>query len=170
MHLATYDCAEVGIVCKCSTKQNKAYRSALAMGKWRLQTQEGAHGHTAGKATGPILSGGRAGSKGNVHTGASVSLGVRTLTGITHGAEDVLSDSEDGVSGLVVPASRPSPCGMGLHVLQQLIEGLGDSCGCGSHPSQQLPIFCGCLGGRHTALHSLGYQSSGLHQLFLADR
>lgn len=95
--------------------------------------------------------------------------GCLSLTCVTHGAEYILGDVEDGVSGLVVAPDGLPTQGMLLDVLQQVIQGLGDSRGCHPHLLQELVITGGCLGGLHAALSRFGHQLASLDQLLLAN-
>lgn len=95
---------------------------------------------------------------------------AQCLTSVTHGAEDALGDTHDGVSSLVVAADGLASAGKLPHMLQEIMEGLADHAGRCADLLQELTIGSGRLAGTDTVLHRAVHQLPCFNQLLLAHR
>ncbi|KAL0601296.1 Zinc finger protein [Plecturocebus cupreus] len=95
---------------------------------------------------------------------------AQCLTSITHGAEDALSDTHDGVGGLVIAADGLASAGKLPHMLQEIMQGLTDHAGRGADLLQELTISSGRLAGTDAVLHRAVHQLPCFNQLLLAHR
>lgn len=99
---------------------------------------------------------------------ADPSTQASPLTSISHGAEDALGDTHDGVGGLVVAADGLASAGKLSHVLQEIVQGLADHAGRRADLLQELGVVGGRLAGTDTVLHRAVHELPCFDQLLLA--